>query len=171
MRSLLLLAFFAPSAALAQDSSFFSVPGQDWGVRFKSSLVKSHKGVSNGAEFQLHIETTGGLFATVFVEPSDGKGSDARGCKEFYWASAQKNPRIDVDTIEAGVSGDFSKISYIVRAELNGMSIVQPNANYYGYRSGKCIDIHVSQPFLKGDPIDYTNLQLFDSSLQYAPVP
>ncbi|HPF73548.1 MAG TPA: hypothetical protein PLI17_12390 [Denitromonas sp.] len=171
MRSVLLFALLAPPCALAQDASFFSVPGQDWGLRFESSLVKSHKGASNGAEFQLQIETTGGLYATVFVEPAEGKGVDSQECKEFYWASAQKNPRIDSDTIQSAPSGDFVKVSYIVRAELNGMSIVQPNANYYGHRSGKCIDVHVSQPFLKGDPVDYTNLKLFEATLKYASVP
>lgn len=132
---------FFSAGVSAQDANIFSVPGQDWGLRFKSSLVRSHQGVSNGAEFQLQVETTGGLIATAFVEPSEGKGANPQECKEFYWASAQKNPFIDADTIEFGVSGDFVKVSYIVRAELSGTSIVQPNTNYYGYRSGKCVDV------------------------------
>lgn len=159
--------FSVASAACSAASSVFIVPSEEWGFQFESSPVKSHRGAFGDGEYQLEILSSGGLVATVFVEPAKGKGATPEECRSFYWRLSSRNPAIVSESVKIEVADQFEVVSYTVEAEQGGVVYVQPNVNFYGYRDGKCIDVHISQAFPEGVAVDYANLELFRDSLKY----
>jgi hypothetical protein len=167
LRFALFTLFLVASAACSAASSVFVVPGEEWGFQFESSPVKSHRGAFGDGEYQLEVLSSGGLIATVFVEAAQGKGATPEECRSFYWGLSSVNPAIVAESVKTEVAGEFEVVSYTVEAEQGGVLYVQPNINFYGYREGKCIDVHISQAFPEGVQVDYANLELFRNSLKY----
>lgn len=166
LRSTLVTLFLVAATPCSAASSVFVVPGQEWGFQFESTPIKSHRGAFDG-EYQLEVLSSGGLIATVFVEPAQGKAASPDECRSFYWALSSKNPAIVAESVKTEVAGEFEVVSYTVQAKQGGVLYVQTNINFYGYREGKCIDVHISQAFPEGVPVDYANLELFRDSLKY----
>ena len=72
------------------------------------------------------------------------------------------------NTIEQMDTNDFMLVNYVMEAKSKGQTSLHVNSNLYGYKDGKCIDIHVSQGFSDIKKIDFELLITFVSSLQYA---
>lgn len=167
LRLAFFILFLVPWSTSSAASSVFVVPGYQWGFQFESTPIKSHRGVLGDGEYQLEIISSGGLIATIFVEPAQEKGTTPEECRSFYWGLSSKNPLIITDSVKTETVGEFEVVSYTIEAEHGGVLYIQPNMNFYGHREGKCIDIHISQAFPKGVSVDYVNLKLFRDSLKY----
>ncbi|MGB5707214.1 MAG: hypothetical protein WBM41_10290 [Arenicellales bacterium] len=86
---------------------------------------------------------------------------------KHYWALASKNPIIEKDTVKVVATEPFAVVTYLVNTEYKEQRLVQINANYYGYRDGYCIDVHISQVFPYEVEIDYSNMIEFGKSFGY----
>jgi hypothetical protein len=125
------------------------------------------KGNTSATEFQFDASTNVGFNISGFVEPASGKGGNSNECMKYYWAQSSRNPSIQQDSIKVDVTGTFALVTYLIKADYQGKKYIQPNANYYGYRDGNCLDFHVSQTFLYNAKIDYSNLEEFGKSFSY----
>ncbi|GEM_PF-2733562 len=161
-----LVAMFCAGQSLA--STTVMIDGANWGFKFDPTSAQTRKNGSAAAEFQFEVVTRDGFIITGFVEPAEGKGTNAETCRSFYWQLSSKNPAIVKDSIlVASKGGPFEVVSYVVNGSEQGQRLVQVNANYYGFRDGKCIDIHVSQAFPESAEPDYSNLLSFAKSFRY----
>lgn len=158
------LLFF--SQLLLADSIFL-VPGETWGFQFDSPKLVNQKGSTSATQYQFQAATKSGFIISGFVEPSNEKGTDSASCMKFYWALSSKNPTIQKDTVKTLATDQFSVVAYLVETEYKKQKIVQSNANYYGYRDGKCIDFHISQAFPSDVKIDYSNFLNFGKTFGY----
>lgn len=86
---------------------------------------------------------------------------------KYYWSLSSRNASIQKDTVKVASIEPFAVVSYLIDAEYQGKRYIQPNANYYGFRDNKCIDVHVSQVFPHEAKIDYSNLIEFARSFGY----
>lgn len=162
-----LIALFFAGQSLA--SNVVLVDGTNWGFQFDPTGAQIRKASSATGDFRFEAITRDGFIVSGFVESADGKGTSAETCKNHYWQLASRNPAIVQESVVAvPAAGPFEVVSYVVTGSEQGQSLVQINANYYGYRDGKCIDIHVSQAFPAGVDPDYANLLTFAESFGYA---
>ena len=166
MRTITTFMLFAFSQTL-YAGSVFMVPGENWGFEFNAPKLVQQKGNTSATEFQFEASTKVGFNISGFVEPATGKGGNSTECMKYYWAQSSKNPGIQKDTVEVVAAQPFAVLTYLIEADYQGKKYIQPNANYYGYRGGKCIDFHVSQTFLSSSTIDYNNLLEFGESFGY----
>ncbi|HEY8026363.1 MAG TPA: hypothetical protein VIF60_17505 [Burkholderiaceae bacterium] len=166
MRAVLtMILFFVAQAACAD--SIFLVPGQTWGFQFDSPKLVHQKGNASATEYQFEASTEVGFILSAFVEPATGKGTDSTSCMKYYWALSAKNPSIRLDSVKFLTKEPFAVVSYVVEGDYKSKHFLQVNTNYYGFRDDNCIDFHVSQVFLSGAEIDYSNLQAFNKSFGY----
>ena len=161
---LILVLFAGHSAA----SSVILVDGTDWGFQFEPTSDQTRKKGSTTSEFQFEAITKEGFIVTGFVEPAKGKGTSAETCRAYYWELSSKNPAIVTGSVVvASKSGQFEVVSYVVKGSEQDQQLVQINANYYGFRDGKCIDVHISQTFPDSVKPDYSNMLSFAKSFGY----
>lgn len=166
MRSIATFILFSLSQTVF-SGSIFMVPGENWGFQFNSPKLVQQKGNTSATEFQFQASTEAGFIISGFVEPGSGKGSSSTECMKYYWALSSKNPSIQKDTVKVVAAEPFSVVTYLIEADHQGNKYIQPNANYYGYKDGNCIDFHISQAFLYNTAIDYSNLIEFGKSFGY----
>lgn len=166
MKSYSALLFFALSQPVFAESEFL-MPGEAWGFRFNTPKLANQQSKESNHDFRFEAWTKSGFVVSGFVESADGKGRNAQECREFYWALASKNSNIQKDTIAVIQSEPFAVVSYLIDITYQGKRYIQPNANYYGYRDGKCIDFHVSQIFPYEAEIDYSNMLEFGRTFGY----
>lgn len=163
----LLVSMFIAGHSLA--STVVMVDGASWGFKFEPTSAQTRKSDPATGEFQFEALTQDGFIVTGFVEPAEGKGTNAKTCRTFYWQLFSKNPMIDKATIRVGSTGkQFEVVSYVAKGSTPTQRFVQFNSHYYGFRDGKCIDIHVSQAFSETGEPDFTNLRSFFKSFGYS---
>jgi len=161
----LTLVFFA-GHSLA--SSVILVDGTDWGFQFEPTSDQTRTNGSTTGEFQFEAITKSGFIVSGFVELAKGKGTSAETCRAHYWGLSSKNPAIVKDSVVvASKGGEFEVVSYVVTGSEGRQQLVQINANYYGFRDGKCIDVHISQAFPDNVKPDYSNMLSFAKSFGY----
>lgn len=151
----------------ATADSVFIVPGKSWGLQFDSPLLIKQQASASESHFQFNASTDIGFIISGFVEPAEGNRKNSLECKNFYWNLSLKNKTIQKETIKESTSNKFAVVSYQVKGEYEGKSFIQKNSNYYAFRDGKCIDLHVSHAFLDGTEIDDSHLQEFAKSLRF----
>lgn len=159
-------------AGQAFASSVVMVDGADWGFKFAPTLAQTRKTGSVSADFQFEGMTEEGFIVSGFVESAEGKGTDAATCKDYYWKRALRNPAIVRESVIVASRGKkFEVVSYAIEGSDEGIAVVSVNTNYYGFREGKCIDVHVSQVFpARGEP-DYSSFLSFAKSFGYTSSP
>jgi len=166
MRSIITFILFSLSQTL-YAGSIFMVPGENWGFQFNSPKLVQQKGNTSATEFQFEASTKVGFNISGFVEPGSGKGGSSAECMKYYWPQSSKNPSIQKNTVKVVAAEPFTVVTYLIEADYQGKKYIQPNANYYGYRDGNCIDFHISQTFLYNSEIDYSNLLEFGKTFGY----
>ena len=167
MRSTFLLSL-ALFAGQSHAASVVMVDGADWGFQFDPTGAQTRTDGSISSEFQFESISKDGFIVTGYVESADGKGTSAESCRAYYWKLSSKNPAIvkkSVSVVSKG--GQFEVVSYVINGSEQGQNLIQVNANYYGFRDGKCIDVHVSQAFPENVKPDYKNLLDFAKSFGY----
>ena len=147
--------------------SIFIIPGESWGIRFNSPQLLQHRASTDASTYQLEASTEIGFILSAYVEPAAGKGKSSKECMSYYWGLASRNPSIQKDTVAVMPATPFHVVTYLIEAEYQGQRFIQPNANYYGYRDGKCIDVRVSQVFPFEAEIDYSNMLEFARTFGY----
>ncbi len=155
-------------ASHSEASSEILVDGATWGFQFEPTIEKPRKAGAASGEFQFEAITKDGFVVSGFVEPAEGKGTSPESCRAYYWKLTSQNPAIVKDSVMVvSEGGQFEAVSYMVVASDRGQRFVQVNANYYGFRDDKCIDVHVSQAWPEGVEPDMSNLLIFAKSFGY----
>jgi len=148
---------------------FHEIPNQKWRLVYSAPKMKKIQESNSGQGYQYIGESNKtGFVMSIYVEPSLGKGIDKYECGNYYWQRASKNPMIIQNTVDQLDTNEFIIVNYIMEAKSKGQTVLHVNTNLYGYRAGKCIDVHVSQAFLDPKAINFNLLINFAGSLQYA---
>ncbi|MBU2713983.1 hypothetical protein [Zooshikella harenae] len=161
----LVIILFYSQTIIAEN--IFIVSGENWGFIFNSPKLETHRDGISETGYQFQASSREGFIVSGFVEPALGKGRSPEECKSFYWSKALRNPNILRDTITTVKGGHFSIVNYLVDVEYKAKRYIQANTNYYGFREGKCIDVHVSQIFPFSKDIDFSNLLEFGKTFRY----
>lgn len=164
-RIILFLASVLVMSCVHAEKYSFTVPEKNMVLSFDAPGLSSFEGRSNKEQMQFKAQGFEGFNLSYFVEPSEGKGSNAKECFEFYWKRAQTNPMMDKATIKLRESGNMSVAEYDLAGEWQGKNFRMPNRNFYLYVKGNCIDIHISKlPFTESDLKMFRN---FEDSIKF----
>ncbi len=151
----------------AQRSQGLQIPGQNWSLSYDAPRLTKIEEASRDGHYQYLASAPSGMVVSVFVEPSEGRGTDKRSCGDYYWRRTAENPAIIASTVERTDRDEFIIVSYAVEVPRGDNWIVQGNYNIYGYRNGQCVDIHLSRLFADDKDIDFSELIRFAGSLEY----
>lgn len=166
MRIYSLLILLTLSHTVNADSIFI-IPGKSWGLQFDSPMLLKQQASASETHFQFNGSSAEGFIVSGFVEPAEDNKKTSLDCKNFYWKLAAQNKMIKKETVKETTTDKFAVVNYQVDGEFQGKNFTQENANYYAFRDGKCIDIHVSHAFIEGKKVDVSHLQEFAKSVRF----
>lgn len=129
------------------NSLYLTTPGSSWSLEIGAPGLKlEERELSpDGTAARLMAENkTAGIILSAFLEKAPHPG-DAKQCREYYWAKAQKSP-MKKDDIKMSVSGSVALVEYMVK-QYQGVQVNQKNINAYLANKGYWMDVHIS----KGD--------------------
>lgn len=151
------------------NKQFHSIPNQKWRLSYSAPKLKKIQESSSGRGYQYLGESKKtGFVMSIYVEPSMGKGINKFECGNYYWQRASKNPMIMQNTVEQMKTNDFTIVNYVMEAKSKGQNSLHVNTNLYGYKDGKCIDVHASQGFTDIKAMNFDLLVNFNTSLQFS---
>ncbi len=143
------------------------IPDGDWSLSFEAPVMTKIDEANDAGHYQYFASASTGLVMSVFVEPSEGKGTDKRSCGDYYWRLTAENPSIIGSTVDRIDGSDFIIVSYGIEVPDGESWMVQGNYNIYGYRDKRCIDIHISKLFPDDSEIDFAEFIRFASTLRF----
>ncbi len=152
-----------PTAAKSTHMEI-AIPNETWSISFDAPALSDVKQSEESGDFQFSGNSH--LFnLSFFVEKPRGKGTTHLDCRDFYWAKARKNPRIEKKSIAFSETDKYARVQYdiVVRQP----ALRQTNVNYYFIYGGKWVDIHIS--FVNATAEDEQIFKTFDSTLSYGP--
>ena len=146
---------------------YLPIPQQDWQLSFIAPALQERSRNDEPGRFSYLASAAEGLVLSVFVESSEGKGKSNVGCANFYWQRAQENPMIVAGSVTQLSRKGWVQTMYLIKAKLNGQTVLQINHNLFNYRDGHCIDVHASHVIEKDDTRSYDLLMEFSASVQF----
>ena len=145
----------------------FPAAGTPWLSAFIAPALQERSRNDEPGRFSYLASAAEGLVLSVFVESSEGKGQSNVGCANFYWQRAQENPMIVAGSVKQLSRKGWVQTMYLIKAKLNGQTVLQINHNLFNYRDGHCIDVHASHVIEKDDTRSYDLLMEFSASVQF----
>lgn len=158
---------FVCLSSVAVAETIVVVPGESWGFTFDSPKMVRQQAVASDTDFKYEGSSEIGFVVSGFVESGKGKGFNNETCMNYYWNLASKNPAIQKKSVKVQAGEKFTVMTYLIEAEHEGKLYIQPNANYYGFRDGRCVDFHISQVFPVDININYESLLQFAKTFTY----
>ena len=140
-----------------------SIPGRAWALQFSPKITENRRNQERNGDFSWEGIAAGAVVVTLFVESAQGKGTTPQTCMNYYWSLARQNRLVSKESVIPFQSSEFPGVVY---ATANNV-IVQSNMNFYGYRDGQCIDVHISKTFGPNSDPDLKELFLLKKSLTY----
>jgi len=133
------------AAAFTPDISTISAPNADWSlaIDLAGTELKQNQISPDGDNRAILVnDKKSGLTISVYIEKADHEG-DARECRKFYWAKAEKSP-IPMENVVKSEKNDIAFVEYDIK-EFKGKPLGFRSLNAYLSQSGFWVDVHLSK--------------------------
>jgi len=142
-RGLAVLALAMAQIAFAEPH-IVTIPGQGWHLVVDAPALTSSEGSAGGGRFSYTgADVNSGITFSIHTE--EMKQGSNKSCRDVYWAKTQNNPYIVTGSPVFFETATLVGVTYRSEGEYRGRAFTTANSHGYFVKSGKCVDLHVSQ--------------------------
>jgi len=131
------------AGAAHAETSYLTVPGEGWSMKFDAPAMTDVKGKMDSRSFgYLASSTQTGVTISIYTE-TDGS-SDNETCRRIYWGKGLENPNLVKDSVKLFETNSAKYVTHRSEGVYRGTAFKTANGHAFFVKNGLCVDVHVS---------------------------